>query len=144
MYPEIYKSEPSKKTPWVVLEPGKIFIMGRSISENPGDFYRPVLDWLSKYINNYDGKTKIELGFEYVNTSSTKWIYTVVKDLSEAKGIELNMHFSWYFERGDDDMFELGSILKGLVELPFDVFEVPVMNKALYETILKGKFKASL
>jgi hypothetical protein len=41
-------------------------------------------------------------------------------------------------------MSELGSILKGLVESPFDVFEVPGMNGALYETILTGKFKASL
>jgi len=144
MYPDIFKSEPSKKTPWVVLEPGKIFIMGRSISENPGDFYRPLIDWLSKYVQNYVGSTKIDLGFEYVNTSSTKWIYNVVKVLSEAKGIESNTHFSWYFERGDEDMFELGSILTSIAESPFDVFEVPEMNKALYDTILTGKFKASL
>jgi hypothetical protein len=144
MYPDRLISEPSKKTPWVILEPGEIFIMGRSISENPGDFYRPILDWLSKYINNYVGSTKIELGFEYVNTSSTKWIYTVLKELSEMKGIVSDARFSWYYEKGDEDMFELGSILKSLVESPFEVFEVPEMNRALYETIRTGKFKASL
>jgi hypothetical protein len=40
-------------------------------------------------------------------------------------------------------MSELEFILKGLVEAPFDVFEVTGMNRALYETILSGRFKTS-
>jgi len=144
MYPDSLKSEPSKKTPWVVLMPGKIFIMGRSISENPGDFYRPVLDWLALYIKKYVGDTKIELGFEYVNTSSTKWIYTILKEFSEMDGIGTKARFSWYFEHGDEDMYELGFILKGLVESPFDMYEVTEMNRALYERILSDKFKAAI
>ena len=43
--------EPTKKTPWIMLEPGKIrdFWAGQ-YSENPGEFYRPVHEWVSKYI----------------------------------------------------------------------------------------------
>jgi hypothetical protein len=28
--------DPTKKTPWIILEPGKVVILGRSILENPG------------------------------------------------------------------------------------------------------------
>ena len=121
------------------MEPGRIFIMGRSISENPGEFYRPVLDWISKYTHNYTGKTRIEFGFEYVNTSSTKWIYMLLKELSEIKGISMNAMFTWYFEQGDEDMDELGYILRSLIDCPFTSVEVTSMNGDRYEKIFSDK-----
>jgi len=136
MYPDNFKNNPTKRTPWIILEPGKIFIMGRSIPENPNDFYRPVLEWLSEYALNYTGKSKIELGFEYINTSSIKWIFTILRELSEMKEIVSNASIIWYYEHGDEDMCELGFILRSLVECPFIVVEVDEMNRARYEKIL--------
>ena len=118
------------------MEPGRIFIMGRSIPENPNDFYRPIQEWVSMYSQNYGEKSKIELGFEYINTSSIKWIFTILKELSEMKEIMKNASVTWYFEHGDEDMCELGFILRSLVECPFVVVEVDEMNKARYEKIL--------
>jgi len=138
MYPEEFRNEPSKRTPWIILEPGKIFIMGRSIPENTGDFYRPVHEWVSKYSQNYMGKTNIEFGFEYINTSSTKWIYTILKELSGMKGMIMNTRVTWYYEQGDEDMCELGFILRSLAECPFVIVEVDEMNSAGYEKILSG------
>jgi hypothetical protein len=138
MYPDRFKSEPSKRTPWIILEPGRIFIMGRSIPENPGDFYRPVQEWISKYAHSYLEKTKIEFGFEYINTSSTKWIYTFLKELSEIKEIVSNARVVWYYEQGDIDMCELGFILQSLVDCPFFLVEVDEMNNARYEKIFSG------
>ena len=45
-----YKTEPTRRTPRILLESGRIVIMGRSIPVNPGEFYRPVMDWISEYI----------------------------------------------------------------------------------------------
>ena len=120
------------------MEPGRIFIMGRSIPENPNDFYRPIQEWVSKYAHNYQEKSKIELGFEYINTSSIKWIFTILKEISEMREIEKNASVNWYFEHGDEDMCELGFILRSLVECPFVVVEVDEMNKARYEKILSN------
>jgi len=53
VYPEKYINELSKRTPWIIMEPGRIFVMGRSIPENPGDFYRSVQIWLSEYSKRY-------------------------------------------------------------------------------------------
>ena len=110
--------------------------MGRSIPENPNDFYRPVQEWVSEYAKDYTGESKIEMGFEYINTSSIKWIFTLLKELSEMKEIASNGRVTWYYEQGDEDMCELGFILRSLVECPFIVVEVDEMNKARYEKIL--------
>jgi Domain of unknown function (DUF1987). len=130
MYPDSFKNNPTKRTPWI------IFIMGRSIPENPGDFFRPIREWVSEYAKNNIEKSKIELGFEYINTSSTKWIFTILKELSEMKEIVKNASVTWYYERGDEDMCELGFILRSLFECPFIVVEVDEMNRARYEKIL--------
>ncbi len=136
MYPEKYIREASRKTPWIILEPGKIFIMGRSIPENPGEFYRPVYEWICECKRQYDGKTTIGFGFEYINTSSTKWIYAILKEVAEMKDLSFNVRITWYFEQGDDDMGELGFILRSLVDCPFIVVEINEMNRDKYEEIM--------
>ena len=136
MYPDSIINNPTKRTPWIILEPGRIFIMGRSIPENPNDFYRPVQDWISEYALNNEGKSIIDLGFEYINTSSIKWIFTILRELSEMKDIVDKASVTWYYERGDEDMCELGFILRSLVECPFIVVEVEEMNKSRYDRIL--------
>lgn len=139
MYPDSIIKDSTKRTPRIILQPGRIFIMGRSIPENPGEFYRPVLEWLAEYVVKYKGKSKIDIGFEYINTSSTKWIYTILKELSGLDEISDNASVTWYFEQGDDDMGELGFILRSLLECPFLVVEVNEMSSKKYEQILSGQ-----
>ncbi len=136
MFPKKFKSVPSKRTPWILLEEGTIFIMGRSIPENPGDFYRPVHEWISGYAKENFKETRIVLGFEYINTSSTKWIFTILKQLSDMKDLQKNSRVFWYYEQGDEDMCELGFILRSLIDCPFVVMEVDVMNTDKYQKIL--------
>jgi len=139
MYPDSIKIAPSKRTPWIILEPGRIFIMGRSIPENPGEFYQPVFDWISEYVVKYKGKSIINFGFEYINTSSTKWIYIILKELAGLNEICDNTSVTWYYEHGDDDMGELGFILRSLVECPFVVVEVNEMGRKKYEQIFSAQ-----
>ena len=118
------------------MEPGRIFIMGRSIPENPGEFYRPVYNWISEYSRSHIEKSKIDLGFEYINTTSTKWIFNILKELAELPDVAENVKVTWYYEQGDEDMCELGFILRSLIECPFILVEVEEMNNAGYEKIL--------
>jgi hypothetical protein len=124
-----YKAEPTKRTPRIVLEPGRIFIVGRSIPVNPGEFYRPVYDWISQYMHVNGHKTMIELGFEYINTSSTKWIYNIIKEIAGIENHSENARIIWYYDQGDEDMCELGFILKSLVECPFFVIETENLDR---------------
>jgi hypothetical protein len=125
--------EPTKKTPWLILEKGRILIIGRSISENPEDFYRPVYDWISEYITDNEQMTEIQLGFEFINTASIKWVYAVLKQLATIPDIIRRAKITWYYEEGDDDMCDLGLILRSMVSCPFQIIEVEDINKHTYD-----------
>jgi hypothetical protein len=132
MYPERYNIEPTKRTPWIVLEPGRIVVMGRSIIDNPSFFYEPGLKWVEDFTKIWSGKTKIFMGFEFINTGSIKWLYILLRKLSEIQGMADRVSITWYYEQGDDDMCELGFILRSLVECPFTFVEVKEMSNHLY------------
>jgi hypothetical protein len=136
MYPENFKAESTKRTPGIILEPGRIFIMGRSIPENPTEFYHPVYEWIAGFVKLNSQKTKIDLGFEYINTSSTKWLFMILKELNEMKNLGEYANVTWYYEQGDDDMSELGFILRSYVDCPFLLVEVSQLNKERYDKIL--------
>lgn len=112
--------------------------MGRSIIENPSKFYEPGLRWLYDFSKEWSGKTKIDLGFEYINTGSIKWLYILLQEMSKRKELSENASVTWYYEQGDDDMCELGFILQSLVVCPFSIIEVYEMNNKLYEDLLSG------
>ena len=124
--------EPTKKTPWLILEPGRILIVGRSISENPAKFYRPIHEWVIEYANDNPEMTMIQLGFEFINTTSIKWIYAILKELSRIPDLSLRARINWYYEEGDDDMCDLGIILRSLVSCSFQIIEVPDIDKYNY------------
>lgn len=138
MYPEKLNIEPTKRSPWIIFEPGRIFVMGRSIIENPDVFYEPGLNWVNSFTKSWSGITKIDLGFEYINTGSIKWLYILLRQLSAIKDMAENARITWYYEQGDDDMLELGNILKSLVNCPFKIVEVEEMNDNIYKNFLSG------
>jgi hypothetical protein len=138
MDPEKIVKEPTRRTPWVVLEPGRIFFMGRSIPDNPGDFYRPLHAWVSEYVKSYDGTTRIEFGFEYINTSSTKWIFGILRELAGMKDLNRLTSVKWYYEEGDDDMEELGYMFQAIIECPFSIIEIEEMSEEQFRHIFAG------
>jgi hypothetical protein len=121
--------EPTKKTPWIVLEPGRVILLGRSILENPAEFYRPVHEWATAYIGESSKMTTIQLGFEFINTTSIKWVYAILKELARIPDMPLRAKISWYYEEGDEDMCDLGFILRSLVDCPFIITEVEDLYK---------------
>jgi hypothetical protein len=125
--------EPTKKTPRIILEPGSIQMIGRSISENPGEVYRPVYEWVSEYASESTRSTEILLGFEFINTSSMKWVYAILKELAKIPDMPVRAKISWYYEEGDEDMCDLGIILRSLVNCPFQILEVDDINKPRFD-----------
>jgi hypothetical protein len=108
--------EGTKYTPRIDLNPdGRISIEGRSIVEDSYKFYEPVLKWVQG--STFDC-LKVEIKLEYVNTSSSKQIFTLLKTIRENTSIhDVNIH--WYYEEGDEDTFELGKDLESEIMLPF-------------------------
>jgi hypothetical protein len=119
----ILKFEKTNHTPFVRLTPGLIEISGRSIPEDPVAFYRPVLDWLEEYKKRPEAKTVINLQFEYINTSSSKALHTILKSLNDGLDNEHKMEINWHYEVGDDDMFELGQFFQPYLNIPMNFIE---------------------
>jgi len=129
MYSECLTIEPTKKTPGIFLGPGKIIITGRSIPENSSNLYKPVYEWIKKYLPYWRGSTEITMAFEFINTTSIKWIYEILKEISSII-YEYNslIKITWYYEEGDEDMYDLGSIISTLVRCPFRIVKVTDIN----------------
>lgn len=133
-----YIKEPARRTPGIVVSAGRICIMGRSIPDDPGVLFSPVLEKAICCVEKSDGVTKIDLGFEYINTTSTKWIFLIIRSLLEKVHVPGRIQVTWHFEEGDDDMFELGLMFRSLLECPFNLVEVQKMDQDLYNSILSS------
>lgn len=110
----------TKHSPYVALNPsGEIDIHGRCIIEDTVEFFKPILAW----IDNIAVKTlKVDLNFEYVNTSSVKQIYSMLLLIKSNPRIS-EVYINWYYEEGDEDTLELGKDIESQVNLPFDFYE---------------------
>lgn len=99
---------------------GNLKIMGRSLPEDVHKFYNPVIDWV-KQLNV--SKVKLDLKLEYLNTSSTKKILSILFLLEETASIK-NVDVNWYYEFDDLDMAEVGQIYKDeLKKIKFNLIE---------------------
>jgi len=110
----------TKGTPKVRLYPnGEMFIEGRSLPEDPAKFYKPIKEWVK---NCQIETAKIEIRFEYMNTSSTKEMYSFFELIKENINIK-HASVSWYYEEGDDDGYDVGREFESITKIPFTFHE---------------------
>jgi len=103
-------------------EDGKICISGRSLPENPLDFYQPLMEWSKNY--NAD-KAIIDIKLEYFNTSTSKVILDLLR-VFEEKPQKSSISVNWHYEEGDDDNYESGQMYQEEVTgINFQFIEYP-------------------
>lgn len=112
--------EATKSSPRVELNPeGEIVIQGRSIIEDTAAFYNPIIDW----VNNVSCKSMIiEIRFEYMNTSSSKYLLSILK-AAAANPFFTARYVKWFYEEDDEDMLDLGKDYESIIHIPFDFYE---------------------
>lgn len=116
---EPIKLDPTRDTPKVLCNlDGTIFIIGRSLTEDPLPFYAPLLVWISQ-INAENIEINIQL--EYLNTSSSKQIFNLLK-VGKENQWKKNILVKWYYEENDEDGYEFGKELESFLELPFEFY----------------------
>lgn len=125
-------TEITSRTPLIVLEEGRIIIMGRSIVENPKKIFASFSQWLDDYVVKGKKKLMIELGFEYINTGSVKWLFVIMRNIPKS----LIEGITWYYEEDDEDMKDLGEVLESLIESDFVMKELPLMDEKTYRSII--------
>jgi hypothetical protein len=117
--------EGKSNTPAVNFDPvsGHMKIEGRSIPENPGEFYDNLIDWIREYFKTPQPITIIDLNLEYVNSGSSKYLlglFRVVKEEAQ-KGIKVTVN--WYYEEDDEAILSLGEHYKTSLKIPFNLIE---------------------
>ncbi len=120
---DIIKIEPTRVTPKVLFLEGHLEIRGRSIAENSTDFYRPLEAWVTEYTEKTSMRTRVVFAFDFINTSSTKWLYAIVRQLALYRNVREMVSIDWYYEKGDDDQYELGQIIRSFIDCPFTFYE---------------------
>ncbi|MFT5819481.1 MAG: hypothetical protein ACI8ZM_000705 [Crocinitomix sp.] len=118
--------EGSAKTPTVNFNAadGTLELKGRSIPENSIEFYKPLNDWIDIYAGGPRPVTVVDVKLEYFNTSSSKCILDLFKQLESLNKQETEVKIKWYFEEDDEDMAEAGEDYEAIIDLPFQMIEV--------------------
>jgi hypothetical protein len=122
---EVIRIEGTDDTPNVVLdaENKQFEIVGRSLPEDVVAFYKPILDWLDKYMSHPADITNFVFRLEYFNTASSKMILDVLQKLEQLNNQGHPTIITWFYESEDEDMLEAGEEYQELVEVPFDIVE---------------------
>jgi hypothetical protein len=118
--------QPTGNTPHISFnaDAGKLLIKGRSIPEDPGEFYERVLRWLEGYFGETTLETELEFQIEYANSGSSKYILEILKNVQHhaSKGNKINV--IWCYEEDDESIEELGELYMSSLDLPFEMREI--------------------
>ena len=117
--------EKTANTPSVNFDPVKGFmkIEGRSIPENPGDFYDNLIAWLEEYYKNPQKNTVIDFNLEYVNSGSSKYLLGIFRIIKEKHENGIDCTINWYYEEDDEAILSLGEHYKSTLKVPFNLIE---------------------
>lgn len=120
---ETIKIYPTKTTPAVYLNPTKgIFKMyGRSSTDDSIRFYQPLRSALTS--GSMPERLMVKIKMEYFNTSTSKCLYDIFRDIKSLMDSGKKVAIKWYYEQDDDDMLEAGEDYCDLLGLPFSFVE---------------------
>ncbi len=114
------------RTPMIRYDPdqNKIEIRGKSIPEDPREFFVPVLQWFEEFTNTPPKQTEVDVKLEYFNTSSSKTLLQIFKKFENISKKKHDIHINWFYEVDDYDMKECGEDYRSMLKVPFKMIEV--------------------
>jgi hypothetical protein len=122
---EELRLSPTKNTPEVILNPeGIIRIRGRSIHENVTEYFAPVEDWISCYIQSPAEVTCVDMNLEYFNSASAKVFIHILQKITYVTLKHKKFIFNWYFEDGDEDILERGQYFASVLDVSFNYIKI--------------------
>ncbi|MBE6340841.1 MAG: DUF1987 domain-containing protein [Bacteroidales bacterium] len=109
-------------TPSVTLDKdkGEFVFEGRSLPEDVGDFYQPILNWLDAYAQEPNDTTDVMFKLEYFNTASSKVILDILLKFEEINDAKGGVTIKWHYHEDEEDMKEAGEEYEDIVSEPFE------------------------
>lgn len=115
---------PETNSPRINFDPenGVLTFEGKSLMEDSESFYLPLVEWIMKYSENPHQGTVVDFKYDYFNTSSSKWLITITKQIKVLYAKDPTTVVNWYWP--DDDILEYGEVIRDLVDMPINMIEV--------------------
>jgi len=105
-------------------ETGVLALEGASYPENPIVFFDPLVDWLTRYIQEIHGSLTVNVTINYLNTSSSKCLLDFLEMLDDYHQSGGEVTLNWYYEEDDEDMEEAGEELCEDFEFSYTLISV--------------------
>jgi hypothetical protein len=116
---------PTKNTPEIILHPdGIVKIRGRSIHENAADFFIPVDQWITGYIDNPSDVTTVDMSLEYFNSASAKIFVSLLQKITYVTLKHKKFVINWYYEEGDEDIYERGEYFASILDIRMNFVKI--------------------
>lgn len=103
-------------------ETGVLNIAGRSIPEDPRVVYLPLLQQVEEYCLHPASSTKIELGLEFINTSSIKWLFNILTLFDKLHTESHNVSIT--FKCGDESLVGTAKFIAAHLIVPVQIVQV--------------------
>lgn len=107
----------------ILPEENRIIITGPSRLEDPSPFYEELVIVLDETIINYKSRFFIDFKLNYLNSSSSKWLFHILKNIQARFGKTRTMSVNWYYDSDDESMLEAGEVFQNLLNVPFRIIE---------------------
>ncbi|MCF8381157.1 MAG: DUF1987 domain-containing protein [Bacteroidales bacterium] len=122
---EEYLLKKTFNTPEVHFIPseGYLKIEGRSIPEDPNEFYDSIIKLLKEYYKNPEEITRCDIKLEYINSGSSKFMLELLRILKINYDQGKDCIVNWYYEEDDESIQELGMHYKSTIKLPMKLIE---------------------
>ncbi|MCK5692794.1 MAG: DUF1987 domain-containing protein [Bacteroidales bacterium] len=102
---------------------GELSMEGRSIPEDPGEFFERLIDWINEYFISPVEKTVMTIKLEYINSGSSKYMLELLRIMKINHDSGKDVKILWYFEEGDESIEELGIHYEQTIQIPFEHIE---------------------
>lgn len=102
---------------------GELSMEGRSIPEDPGEFFDRLIDWINEYFLSPAEKTVMTIKLEYINSGSSKYMLEMLRIMKINHDSGKDVKILWYYEEGDESIEELGVHYEQTIQIPFEHIE---------------------
>jgi hypothetical protein len=121
----IIPASEDERTPHVEFKKnGDLRITGKSIPENPIEFYEPIIKWIEELQKVNTPSIRFTVKLEYFNTASSKLLMVLFKTLEKIYiRNNVDVKIAWHYNAADSDMKETGKDYQSIIKVPFDYIE---------------------
>jgi len=105
----------------VFADEKRIAITGHSRLEDPSVFYEEFISLVEACLDDFKTIATLDFRLSYLNTSSSKWMFHILKSIQNKYQGKKIITINWYYELDDEAMLEAGEVFQSLLKMPFNL-----------------------